>query len=117
MEHDRYPRNPNALEKLQKACAAVDTSDLGLLKRLLCDVVERCGWCKARPATKHYWEAKTEKGGECAFDLCCDECLNAVESEANAKGGKFYSRDTKDAALVRQLVARVGPPGSEGADF
>lgn len=92
------------LEKLQMGCSAVDTSDRGLLRRLLSDVVSRCEKCQTRPVTvQYFWESDHSDHAEGA-GWCCDDCVPLLE--AKAQGGKIISRDTENAALVRELVAR-----------
>ena len=77
--------------------------DTELLERTLADLVDRCGACKTRPVTKQVtWESDHTEGAA----RCCDDCVPLLE--AKAQGGKFVSRDIKNAALVRELVARCG---------
>lgn len=81
-----------------------EASDRGLLQRLLADM-DRCYQCKTRPVTKQYsYLGEAAAGGS----LCCDECLPAVEAEIRKDFSEFRSGDTKNAVLVRELVARVG---------
>lgn len=93
------------LGKLQFACGPVDTSDRGLLRRILADLVERCEMCREGPVTKHYFHDDEHGHGG---STCCDACFATLEAEYEAQGGQIESRDTNDAELVRELATRCG---------
>ncbi len=81
--------------------------DTLMLERLLSDVVERCEKCETGFVTKQYFWSDSEGASS---SQCCDNCLPGLEADYSTEGGEFTSRETKNAALVRGLVARVNLP-------
>jgi len=89
-----------------------DTRGLGLLRRWLDEIVEKCSHCHERPVTFNYsWDDDITSGGigDAGSEQCCDVCLPAIADQCAGRG--FESREIKGASLVREIVERLASDG------